>query len=121
MHFGQSRSSFSKGQICRVLHHGLPHLPLAVKNLINLAVIYLQVGIIILIMAFVHTGHLLFGGLHTMFKSFGDTFLLVSNFFRLEGVNHYQGPAVEERPVLILVYFAVFVAGFYTIMRGAVS
>ena len=56
-----------------------------------------------------------------MFKSFGDTFLLVSNFFRLEGVNHYQGPAVEERPVLILFYFAVFVVGFYTIMRGAVS
>lgn len=120
MHFGQSRSSFSKGQICSAASW-ITSFVLSCKNLINLAVIYLQVGIIILIMAFVHTGHLLFGGLHTMFKSFGDTFLLVSNFLRLEGVNHYQGPAVEERPVLILFYFAVFVVGFYTFMRGAVS
>ena len=72
-------------------------------------------------MAFVHTGHLLFGGLHKAFKSFGDTFLLVSNFFRLEGVSHYQGPGIEEHPVLILFYFTIFVVGFYTFMRGAVS
>ena len=89
--------------------------------LINLAVFCLQVVIITFMMAFVHTGHLLFGRLHSAFKSFGDTFLLVSSFFRLEGVNHYQGPAVEEHSVLILFYFALFLIGFYIFMRGTVS
>ena len=71
-------------------------------------------------MTFVHTGHLLFGRLHSAFKSFGETLLLVSSFFRLQGVNHYQGPAVEEHPVLVLLYFALFLIGFY-VMRGTVS
>ena len=89
--------------------------------LVNLAVFWLQVVIITFMMAFVHTGHLLFGRLHSAFKSFGDTFLLVSSFFRLEGVNHYQGPAVEEYSVLVLFYFALFLIGFYICMRGTVS
>ena len=72
-------------------------------------------------MAFVHTGHLLFGHLHSAFKSFGETFLLVSSFFRLAGVNHYQGPMVEQHPVLVLFYFGLFLIGFYVFMRGTVS
>jgi len=72
-------------------------------------------------MAFVHTGHLLFGRLHSAFKSFGDTLLLVSSFFRLEGVNHYQGSMVEQHPVLVLFYFGLFLVGFYVFMRGTVS
>ena len=81
----------------------------------------LQVLIVTFMMAFVHTGHLLFGRLHSAFKSFGETFLLVSSFFRLEGVNHYQGPMVEQHPVLVLFYFGLFLVGFYVFMRGTVS
>lgn len=72
-------------------------------------------------MSFAHPGHLLFGRLHSAFKSFGATFLLVSSFFRLEGVSRYQDPALEERTVLFSFYFALFLIGFCVVMRGTVS
>ncbi|KAJ7375343.1 detection of nodal flow [Desmophyllum pertusum] len=79
------------------------------------------VVMVIFMMSFAHTGHLLFGRLHSAFKSFGEAFLLVSGFFRLEGVNRYQGPAVEEHPVLFLCYFALFLIGFCVFMRGTTA
>ena len=72
-------------------------------------------------MAFSHLGHLLFGPVHSAFKSFGETFLLVSNFFRMNGVSRYQGPPLEGDSVLISFYFALFLVGFCVVMRGTVS
>lgn len=76
---------------------------------------------IIFLMAFAHSGHLLFGGLHSPFKSFGDVFLLVTSFFRLEGVSRYQDPALEERTVLLSIYFGLFMIGCWTIIRGSTA
>ena len=71
-------------------------------------------------MAFAHPGHLLFG-LHSTFKSFGETFLLVSSFYRLEGVSRYQDSAVDEHSILMSFYFALFLIGFCVVVRGTVS
>ena len=72
-------------------------------------------------MAFAHPGYLFFGHLHSAFKSFGEAFFLVSNFFRLEGVSRYQDPALDEYSVLISFYFGLFLVGFWVVMRGTVS
>ena len=77
--------------------------------------------ILIFMMAFSHPGHLLFGPLHSAFKSFGETFLLVSNFFRMNGLSRYQDPALEDNSVLMSFYFAVFLIGFCVVMRGTVG
>lgn len=75
----------------------------------------------ILVVAFAHPGYLLFGSVHSSFKSFGDAFLLVTSFFRLEGVARYQDFALEEQTLLLSTYFALFLIGFCVIVRGSVS
>lgn len=75
----------------------------------------------ILVVAFAHPGYLLFGSVHSSFKSFGDAFLLVTSFFRLEGVARYQDFALEEQTLLLSTYFALFFIGFCVIVRGSVS
>lgn len=75
----------------------------------------------ILVVAFAHPGYLLFGSVHSSFKSFGDAFLLVTSFFRLEGVARYQDFALEEQTLLLSIYFALFFIGFCVIVRGSVS
>lgn len=77
--------------------------------------------IVIVVMVFAHPGYLLFGRLHSSFKSFGEACLLVSSFFRLKGVSRFQEPALEEHPVLFSFYFALFLVGFCIVMRGTVS